>query len=52
MCIATADQKDQKNQTKKKENKLPSYASQDLSVCLFRLIIIEQTKLLYWVILG
>ena len=29
MCIATADQKDQKNRTKKKENKLPSYASQD-----------------------
>ena len=34
--------KGSKKPNKKKENKLPSYASQDLSVCLFRLIIIKQ----------
>ena len=31
--------KGSKKPNKKKENKLPSYASQDLYVCLFRLII-------------
>ena len=36
--------KGSKKPNKKKENKLPSYASQDLSVCLFRLIIIEHGR--------